>query len=142
MLVRMKVLAALLLLLAPLGVAQVTIKTTTILDGKGRTLKNQTITINAAKITRLATTTAKPDYDLSGLTVLPGWIDTHVHLTWHFDRNNRLASDSKEPPQAAALAAAVNAWRTLQGGFTTVQSLGAPLDGATPSIAPCCLVRA
>src|ERR1700736_3958478 len=129
MLVRMKVLAALLLLLAPLGVAQVTIKTTTILDGKGRTLKNQAITIDGAKITRLATTTAKPDYDLSGLTVLPGWIDTHVHLTWHFDRNNRLASDSKEPPQAAPPAAAVNAWRTLQGGFTTVQSLGAPLDG-------------
>jgi imidazolonepropionase-like amidohydrolase len=128
MLVRMKILTAL-LLLTPLAFAQVTIKTTTILDGKGRTLKNQTITIDGAKITKLATTTAKPDYDLSGLTVLPGWIDTHVHLTWHFDRNNRLASDSKEPPQAAALAAAVNAWRTLQGGFTTVQSLGAPLDG-------------
>jgi imidazolonepropionase-like amidohydrolase len=127
MLVPMKILAAL-LLLTPLAGAQVTIKTTTIFDGRGRTLKNQTITVDGAKIAKLATTTAKPDYDLSGLTVLPGWIDTHVHLTWHFDRNNRLASDSKEPPQAAALAAAINAWRTLQGGFTTVQSLGAPLD--------------
>jgi imidazolonepropionase-like amidohydrolase len=127
MLVRMKTLTAL-LLLTPLAVAQVAIKTTTILDGKGRTLINQTITIDGAKITKLATTSAKPDYDLSGLTVLPGWIDTHVHLTWHFDRNNRLASDSKESPQTTALAAAVNAWRTLEGGFTTVQSLGAPLD--------------
>ena len=127
MLVRMKILAALLLFTA-LGVGQVTIKTTTILDGKGRTLKNQTITVAGTKIAKLGNNAAKTDYDLSGLTVLPGWIDTHVHLTWHFDRNNRLASDSKEPPQAAAFAAAVNAWRTLAGGFTTVQSLGAPLD--------------
>src|SRR5258708_3659620 len=123
----MKLLAAL-LLLTHIAVAQVAIKTTTILNGKGRTLKNQTITVDGTKIDKLANNAAKPDYDLSGLTVLPGWIDTHVHITWHFDRNNRLSSDSKEPPQAAALAAAVNAWRTLESGFTTVQSLGASLD--------------
>src|SRR5260221_12640209 len=83
MLVPMKILASL-LLLTPLASAQVTIKTTTILDGKGHTLKNQTITVDGARIAKLANTSAKPDYDLSGLTVLPGWIDTHVHLTWHF----------------------------------------------------------
>jgi imidazolonepropionase-like amidohydrolase len=124
----MKTLAAF-LIFASFGRGQVTIRTTTILDGKGRTLKNQTITLAGAKIGKVGSGAAQADYDLSGLTVLPGWIDTHVHITWHFDRNNRLASDSKESPQVAALAAAVNAWRTLQGGFTTVQSLGAPLDG-------------
>ena len=58
---------------------------------------------------------------------MPGWIDTHIHLTWHFDSQHKLANHS-EPPQAAALYAAENAWVTLQGGFTTVQSVGAPVD--------------
>ena len=28
-------------------------------------------------------------YDLRGLTVMPGWIDTHVHLNWHFDADHK-----------------------------------------------------
>ncbi len=87
----MKTLSAF-LVFASFGIGQVTIKTTTILDGKGRTLKNQTITVVGAKIGKLGSGAAQADYDLTGLTVLPGWIDTHVHITWHFDRNNRLAS--------------------------------------------------
>jgi imidazolonepropionase-like amidohydrolase len=58
---------------------------------------------------------------------MPGWIDTHVHLSWHFDKNGRLASEKDETPQAM-LHAAGNAWATLRGGFTTVQSVGAPID--------------
>ena len=55
---------------------------------------------------------------------MPGWIDTHVHLSWHFDSNHKLVNQS-EPPQTSALYSAENAWLTLQGGFTTVQSVGA-----------------
>src|SRR6185369_5730592 len=36
---------------------------------------------------------------------------------------------SKSTPQQAALAAAANLYTTLVSGFTTVQSLGAELDG-------------
>ena len=65
--------------------------------------------------------------DLRGFTVLPGWIDTHVHLESHFDRTGRIAPRN-EPPAEAALGIANNAWLSLMGGFTTVQSVGAPSE--------------
>jgi imidazolonepropionase-like amidohydrolase len=72
----------------------------------------------------------KADYDLRGLTLMPGWIDTHVHLDWHFDRAHKLADRREEPPAERALYTAENAWLTLMGGFTTVQSVGAAIDAA------------
>ena len=47
--------------------------------------------------------------DLRGYTVLPGWIDTHVHFDSHFDRTGRIATDS-EPPLEASLGIAAAAW--------------------------------
>jgi imidazolonepropionase-like amidohydrolase len=116
------------LLLSAVGSAQqILLDTSTILDGKGGVLKNQQILIEGSRIRAVARGKGAATYDLRGLTVMPGWIDTHIHLTWHFDSHHKLANQS-EPPQAAALYAAENAWVTLQGGFTTVQSVGAPTD--------------
>ena len=68
-------------------------------------------------------------YDLRGLTLLPGLIDTHVHIDWHFDPDGRSHSDaSEESPELAMALAMENAYRTLLGGVTTVQSLGAERD--------------
>jgi imidazolonepropionase-like amidohydrolase len=66
-------------------------------------------------------------YDLSALTVLPGWIDVHDHITWHFGPNGRI-EDKTETPYQAALAASENAYATLMAGFTTIQSVGSPED--------------
>jgi imidazolonepropionase-like amidohydrolase len=121
-----------LLLCATWAAAQpVVLKTSTILDGKGNVLKNRSIVIENGKIFRLAGPGEKPTYDLSGLTVMPGWIDTHVHFAWHFDANNRLddGSASKETPEVRALYAEAGAYATLMGGFTTIQSVGAEVDG-------------
>lgn len=101
-------------------------------DGKGGVLRDVAIVVQHGKILRMETgaDAAKvqhPDYDLRGLTVMPGWIDTHVHITAHFGPNGR-AEDREETPAQAALAAAANAWATLQAGFTTVQSVGASDD--------------
>jgi imidazolonepropionase-like amidohydrolase len=63
---------------------------------------------------------------------MPGGIDTHVHIGWHFDGDGRSHSgeetDRKETAEESALYAAENAYRTLMGGITAVQSLGAPVD--------------
>ena len=94
-----------------------------ILDGRGKVLGPARIVIENGKITRLAAESPPVTYDLRGYTVLPGWIDTHVHIGSHFGRDGRLATET-EPPQEASLGAAENAWLTLMGGFTTIQSLG------------------
>ena len=101
----------------------------TVLDGQGQVLHGTIIVVEAGKIRRIGG--ARPQgalvYDLTGLTVSPGWIDAHVHPTWHFDANGRLAGEN-EPKEQTALAGAANSWRMLAAGFTTVQSLGSPLD--------------
>jgi len=105
---------------------RIILKTSTIFDGKGGVEKNRQIVIEGGKITSVDNSAGKGTYDLTGLTVMPGWIDTHVHLSWHFDAKDRLEQGG--PPARQALYTEANAWTTLQGGFTTVQSLGAEID--------------
>ncbi len=122
---------ALLFFLALSAFAQtLVLQTGTVLDGRGGVLRNQQITIEGGRIVKIAPGTAKADYDLRALTLMPGWIDTHVHLDWHFDpATNKLSNRANEKPEDLALFAAENAWLTLQAGFTTVQSVGSATDG-------------
>ena len=106
---------------------RIVLKASTVFDGKGGVEKDRQIVVEGGKIASVENTgAAKATYDLTGLTVMPGWIDTHVHLSWHFDANNRLEQGG--PAARQALYTEANAWATLQGGFTTVQSLGAEID--------------
>ena len=97
------------------------------LDGKGQVIRNTRIVIQGSKIMGLDPKAEPVDYDLRGLTVLPGWIDSHVHISWSFGPDGRNAG-AGGTTQEAAYAAASNAWVTLMAGFTTVQSLGSPQD--------------
>ena len=106
----------------------ITIRAGRLLDGVGGVAENVTITVEGSRITRLETISGPVTYDLSDLTLMPGWIDTHVHLTNHFDADGRNHSDPDETPERAILYAAENAYRTLMAGFTTVQSLGSRRD--------------
>jgi N-acyl-D-aspartate/D-glutamate deacylase len=56
------------------------IRTTTLIDGCGHVLRNQEITVENGRLAQIAGARQKPAIDLSGLTVMPGWIDTHVHV--------------------------------------------------------------
>ncbi|HEY2015345.1 MAG TPA: amidohydrolase family protein [Bryobacteraceae bacterium] len=112
---------------APAG--RIVIQAGTVLDGKGGVLKNQQIVIDGSRIQSLGPGKDKPTYDLRGLTVMPGWIDTHVHMNWHMDANRKSQSGGGDKPEDAALYTAGDAWLTLEAGFTTVQSVGAPIDG-------------
>jgi len=125
---------AILLLVPSLVVGQetpVTIHAGKVLDGRGGTLGPTTVVVEGGKISRVGTGAADRGvvYDLSGYTLLPGLIDTHVHISWHFDRNGRYATRaSNETPEEAMLFIAGNAHSALMAGFTTVQSLGSPTD--------------
>jgi len=128
----MKSAISLLVLCAAAMAQPIVIKTSTILDGKGGILKNKTIVVEGDRIARIQDSGGNATYDLSGLTVMPGWIDTHVHLGWHFNKEGRLdqgGRGSKETPEQTALYAEGNAYATLMGGFTTVQSVGSAIDG-------------
>jgi imidazolonepropionase-like amidohydrolase len=106
----------------------VTILAGTMLDGKGHTARNVRITVEGSKILRVeAGATGPADYDLSRMTVMPGWIDTHIHINGHFNRAGR-AETRGEPPAEFALRTQGSMWQTLQAGFTTVQSMGAETD--------------
>jgi imidazolonepropionase-like amidohydrolase len=99
----------------------------TVLDGKGQVLHDTRIVIEASKIVAIDSKATPVDYDLRGLTVMPGWIDSHVHITWNFGPDGKNAGQGGTTLEAA-YAAASNAWLTLMAGFTTVQSVGSPDD--------------
>lgn len=101
----------------------------TLFDGHGHVLHNVQIVVQNGKIARLGPKEQgrAPAYDLEQLTVMPGWIDVHDHITWHFGPNGRV-EDKSESAEQATLAAAGNAYVTLMAGFTTIQSLGSPED--------------
>lgn len=98
-----------------------------LLDGRGRVLRNTRIVIEGSRIVAIDPKAAPVDYDLRGLTVMPGWIDAHVHVTWIFGKDGKNAAQGGATPEAT-YAAASNAWVTLMAGVTTVQSIGSPAD--------------
>ena len=65
----------------------VVIRAGTLLDGKGHALHNVLIVVQDGKIMRVdpnakdQRTAGTAFYDLSRMTVMPGWIDLHDHLT-------------------------------------------------------------
>ena len=108
--------------------APIRVHAATVLDGTGRTLRNTTVVVQGSKITAVeAGTPAGATYNLGQLTILPGMIDVHAHIGWHFDRAGRYAATPGSPAQEI-LYAAENAWVTLLAGFTTIQSPGSPND--------------
>jgi len=112
---------------AALETKRIVIAASTVLDGKGRVLHDTRIVVVDSKILAIDPKAGPIDYDLRGLTVLPGWIDAHVHITWSFGKDGKNAGGGGNTPEAA-YATASNAWLTLMAGFTTVQSVGSPAD--------------
>jgi imidazolonepropionase-like amidohydrolase len=108
---------------APAENRRIVIAASAVLDGKGRVLHDTRIVIEGPKIVAIDPKAGPVDYDLRGLTVLPGWIDAHVHVTWFFGKDGKLAG-VEATAEEAAYAAASNAWVTLTAGFTTVQNMG------------------
>ena len=94
-----------------------------LIDGKSATpISNAVILIEDDRIASVGRDVRIPAgaqvIDLSKATVLPGLIDTHTHLTYHYD------TQLDETLDTTAKYAAENARLTLEAGFTTVRNLG------------------
>jgi len=95
----------------------------------GREAADQTIVVTAGAISSIAATSATPkgpqdrEIDLRSMTVLPGLIDVHTHLTMdtNFDPYHELSTSIAK----SALIGAHNAKVTLEAGFTSVRNVGA-----------------
>ncbi|WP_312780428.1 amidohydrolase family protein [Brevundimonas sp.] len=92
----------------------------------GRVLRDKTLVIRGNQVVEIRDGFVGEGQvvDLRGAFVLPGLIDSHVHLTSQQNPNGRLENVT-ESNATQAMIGARYARRTLNAGFTTVADLGA-----------------
>jgi len=99
-----------------------------IVDGAGDSFQGYML-VEGDKIVRIGKGALPSEFsngqihDVQGQTILPGFIDCHVHLYSDGDPNP-VASRAQDSTPLAALRAARNAMKTIQGGVTTVRDCG------------------
>ena len=119
----------------PAVIAVTAIRAGTLIDGSGGApVKNAVILIQGDRITAVGANVAVPRgatvIDLSAETVLPGFIDAHVHLVSRtIGDGDWQHSGLVESPAELALLGAAHAQQTLEAGFTTVRVVGTPHFG-------------
>ena len=110
----------------------VALKAARLFDGTSDSIiRNATVVVTGDRITAVGTNAAIPPnaqiIDLGDATLLPGFIDAHVHLTeesganWYLDFFQELMRQ----PAEQALLASTFARKTIEAGFTTVRNVGA-----------------
>src|SRR4051812_14359372 len=105
----------------------ITIRVGKLIDGRGGVQQNVVVRVDGGKIVGVGRDNGPVTYDLSKYTLLPGFIDMHVHILWHFGADGRFAA-GREDPEVRLKAGAENARVTVEHGFTTVQSVGEAAD--------------
>jgi len=94
---------------------------------RGQVVNNAVILIDGERITAVGQGLNIPAdaeiIDLTGMTVLPGLIDCHTHLTFNSEQSGYQSLGISIPREA--LYGAKNARVTLEAGFTTVRNVGA-----------------
>ncbi len=115
---------------APVRAEIVAVKAGLLIDGTGAPpRKNQVVVVENGKIASVGTEVPKGAtvIDLGERTLLPGFIDCHVHLTGRVigEGDNWDDAAVRDLPQEDALRGARNAKDTLEAGFTTVRNVGA-----------------
>ncbi len=94
----------------------------------GKTVANPVVVVVDGRITTVGTAgsvsvpAGAKTIDLAGMTLLPGLIDMHVHLTG--DARLGWYSDIEHVPAFGTVVGVANAGRTLDAGFTTVRNVG------------------
>ncbi len=97
--------------------------------GSGVVLRDKTLVIEGNRVTEIRDGFVGEGriVDLRDAFVLPGLIDSHVHLTGQQNPNGRLDAVTRDAADSAMIGAGF-ARKTLMAGFTTVADLGGAND--------------
>ena len=109
--------------------ASILIHAARLLDGTGKTIENATIEVRGSKIVAVDQRKGPYTHDLGNATLMPGMIDVHTHVDWHFGPDGKYPARGETPEQRRD-AVARNLEATLLAGFTTVQNVGNAGDQA------------
>src|SRR5438067_9560171 len=94
------------LLLATTATAQpVVIRAARVIDGRGHVATDAAVVVEGGKIVRVvqdAKERKDVTIDLGDRTLMPGGIDTHVHIGWHFDAKDGRSHDDKTDREETA----------------------------------------
>jgi len=97
--------------------------------GAGRVVADAVVVIEGERVAEAGAGLQVPQgarvYDLGDVTLLPGLVDAHTHLTYHFDKTGRFGLTWDATADETLKYAEENARATLEAGFTTVRNLGA-----------------
>ncbi len=107
--------------------SSITIRAARVLDGRGKTITNGVVEVQGSKIVKVDQRSGPVTHDLGDTTLLPGMIDVHTHVDWHFQPNGLYGvreGQPRETPEQTQAAIAANLKATLEAGFTTVQNVG------------------
>ncbi|WP_048600573.1 metal-dependent hydrolase family protein [Rubeoparvulum massiliense] len=102
-----------------------------LIDGKGNTLENSALYIEDDKISKVGKAdelTVANDVtviDITGKTVMPGFIDAHMHLIGV--KNLNLAQAALEPTELLMGRALKDLDKLINAGFTTIRDVGSPV---------------
>ena len=111
---------------------QIAIRAGMLIDGRGGVQRDVVVIVRGSRIAGVVPASSaglRITHDLRAYTLLPGLIDTHVHIDSHFGPDGR-ATNQGETAVQRAYGAAQNAWATLSAGYTTVQSIGSTADSS------------
>jgi len=122
-----KAVLMMLLLSAPLAAETVVLKAERMLDVEsGKIITPAVVVVEGDRIRSVNSGQVPANarvIDLGNVTLLPGLMDMHVHLTMNLDADYRLRTVT-EDEASATLRGARNAKTTLLAGFTTVRNVG------------------
>jgi imidazolonepropionase-like amidohydrolase len=114
------------------GTEVVVLKAARMFDGRGDTsVPNGVVIVESGRITAAGSGLSVPAgarvIDLGDATLLPGFIDAHVHLTGESsdDWYRAAVEGLRRPVAEKAIRSTEFARRTLMAGFTTVRNVGA-----------------
>ena len=106
-----------------------TLRAARVLNGRGEMLTNAVVEVRGNRIIRIDQRTGPVTHDLGNATLMPGLMDVHTHIDWHFGPDGKYPARN-ETPDARQAAIAENLKQTLLNGFTTVQNVGNAADKA------------